>query len=123
MVSTPAATTTRITAPVVPEPRREPAEDASAEGLLGGLKTLAPHDPLVERRRHRVRLTYRPLLHRIARRYGGRGEQLEDLRQTAQVGLANAIRGYAPERGKAFIWYPLPTFTGEIRRHFRDHTW
>ena len=123
MVSTPAAITTRITAPVVPEPRREPAEDASAEELLRVLKTLDQGDPLVERLRERVMLHYQPLLNRIARRYGGRGEQLDDLRQTAQVGLAKAIRGYAPERGKAFICYLLPTVTGEIKRHFRDHTW
>ena len=123
MVSTPVATTTRSTTSFVPEPRREPEEDASAEELLRVLKTLGQDDPLVERLCERVMLHYRPLLNRIARRYGGRGEQLDDLRQTAQVGLAKAIRGYSPERGKAFICYLLPTVTGEIKRHFRDHTW
>jgi RNA polymerase sigma-B factor len=107
----------------VPGPRGEPPEDASAEEILSTLKSLDPDDPLCQRLRERVMLRYRPLLNRIAHRYGGRGEQLEDLRQTAHVGLAKAIRGYAPERGKAFVSYLLPTVTGEIKRHFRDHTW
>lgn len=122
-MSTPVATATRTTTPFVPRPRQEPPEDVSAEELLRVLKNLDQDDPLAERLRERVMLHYQPLLNRIARRYGGRGEQQEDLRQTAQVGLAKAIRGYDPERGKAFICYLLPTVTGEIKRHFRDHTW
>jgi RNA polymerase sigma-B factor len=39
------------------------------------------------------------------------------------LGLVKAIHGYDPERGKPFISYLLPTVTGEIKRHFRDHTW
>lgn len=101
----------------------EPSEDASAEQLLSVLKSLDPGDPRCAELRERVMMHYQPLLNRIAHRYGGRGEQLEDLRQTAHVGLAKAIRGYSPERGKAFISYLLPTVTGEIKRHFRDHTW
>lgn len=108
---------------VVPGPRHELRDDASAEDLLSALKSLDPGDPLSQRLRERVMLHYLPLLNRIARGYGGRGEQLEDLQQTAHVGLAKAIRGYEPERGKAFISYLLPTVTGEIKRHFRDHTW
>lgn len=104
-------------------PVGEPPQDASAEELLSALKSLDHHDPRCERLRERVMLHYQSLLNSIAHRYGGRGEQLEDLRQTAHVGLAKAIRGYAPERGKAFISYLLPTVTGEIKRHFRDHTW
>ncbi|WP_017586815.1 SigB/SigF/SigG family RNA polymerase sigma factor [Nocardiopsis ganjiahuensis] len=120
---TTAGTTIEKSRPVVPEPHREPPEDASAEELLSALKPLEPGDPLAQRLRERVMLHYLPLLNRIARSYGGRGEQLEDLRQTAHVGLAKAMRGYDPGRGKAFISYLLPTVTGEIKRHFRDHTW
>ena len=104
-------------------PHGEPSEDASAEELLSILKSLDPADPRCAHLRERVMMHYQPLLNRIAHRYGGRGEQLEDLRQTAHVGLAKAIRGYSPDRGKAFISYLLPTVTGEIKRHFRDHTW
>lgn len=106
-----------------PPPVREPSADASAEELLRALKRVGAHDPLGERLRERIVQHYRPVLHRIARHYSGRGEPEEDLRQTAHVGLAKAIRGYVPERGKAFISYLLPTVTGEIKRHFRDHTW
>lgn len=109
--------------PVVPQPREEPHQEASAEELLSALQGLDRDDPLAVRLRERIMSHYRSLLDRIARRYGGRGEDVEDLRQTAHLGLIKAIHGYAPERGKAFISYLLPTVTGEIKRHFRDHTW
>lgn len=102
---------------------REPAPDASAEQLLRAFHDLSPGHPLGDRLRERITRHYEPVLNRIARHYGGRGEPVEDLRQTAHVGLAKAIRGYAPDRGKAFISYLLPTVTGEIKRHFRDSTW
>ncbi|MBR8743759.1 sigma-70 family RNA polymerase sigma factor [Nocardiopsis sp. MG754419] len=104
-------------------PRGEPSEDASTEDLLAVMRSLEQGDPLIARLRERITRHYLPLLHRIAHRYRGRGEQVEDLRQTAHVGLAKAIRGYSPERGQEFIRYLMPTVTGEIKRHFRDHTW
>ncbi|WP_376721558.1 sigma-70 family RNA polymerase sigma factor [Nocardiopsis alba] len=105
------------------EAPREPSSEASAEELLSVLTELDQEDPLAVRLRERVMAHYGPLLNRIAHRYRGRGEDVEDLRQTAHLGLAKAIRGYVPERGRAFISYLLPTVTGEIKRHFRDHTW
>lgn len=101
----------------------EPSPDASIEDLLSVLRGLEQTDPLARRLRERITEHYQPLLRRLAHRYRGRGEQEEDLRQTAHVGLAKAIRGYSPERGKEFIRYLMPTVTGEIKRHFRDHTW
>ncbi|MET9797361.1 SigB/SigF/SigG family RNA polymerase sigma factor [Nocardiopsis alba] len=120
MPTSPATTT-----PVgrVPGPRREPPEDTSTEDLISLLKSLEPEDPLVGRLRERITRHYLPLLNRIAHRYRGRGERVEDLRQTAHVGLAKAIRGYSPERGREFVRYLTPTVIGEIKRHFRDHTW
>ncbi|WP_017602528.1 sigma-70 family RNA polymerase sigma factor [Nocardiopsis alkaliphila] len=101
----------------------EPSEEASPEDLLSMLKNLEQSDPRAAGRlRERITWHYQPLLHRLARRYSGRGEQEEDLRQTAHVGLAKAIRGYSPARGD-FIRYLMPTVTGEIKRHFRDRTW
>ncbi|MFE1393145.1 sigma-70 family RNA polymerase sigma factor [Nocardiopsis alba] len=105
------------------EAPREPSAEASAEELLSVLMELDQEDPLAVRLRERVMAHYGPLLNRIAHRYRGRGEDVEDLRQTAHLGLAKAIRGYVPGRGRAFISYLLPTVTGEIKRHFRDHTW
>jgi RNA polymerase sigma-B factor len=58
----------------------------------------------------------------VARRYRGRGEPLEDLEQVARLALVKAVDRYDPARG-SFTGYAGVTMTGEIRRHFRDHTW
>jgi RNA polymerase sigma-B factor len=63
-----------------------------------------------------------PFAGRLARRYRGRGEPLEDLEQVARLGLLKAIDGYDPERG-SFTAYAVITISGEIKRHFRDKTW
>ncbi|MET7704409.1 MULTISPECIES: SigB/SigF/SigG family RNA polymerase sigma factor [unclassified Streptomyces] len=63
-----------------------------------------------------------PMSDRIAGRYRGRGEALEDLRQVAALGLVKAVNRYDPARGP-FESYAVPTITGEIKRHFRDHMW
>ncbi|MFD4874405.1 SigB/SigF/SigG family RNA polymerase sigma factor [Streptomyces sp. NPDC058420] len=64
-----------------------------------------------------------PMAERIAGRYRGRGESYEDLSQVAALGLVKAVDGYDPGRGHAFESYAVPTVTGEIKRHFRDHMW
>lgn len=76
-------------------------------------------------RRHRNRLVeeHRSLAHAIARRYANRGEALEDIEQVAFLGLVKAVERFDPSRGIPFAGYAVPTITGEIRRHFRDHTW
>lgn len=103
--------------------REEPSEDASAEDLLRELRYVGEHSHTAAHLKERILAHYQPLLNRLARRYGGRGEDVEDLRQTACLGLAKAVQGYDPSRGRPFIAYLLPTVTGEIKRHFRDHTW
>ncbi|MGQ4270601.1 SigB/SigF/SigG family RNA polymerase sigma factor [Nocardiopsis changdeensis] len=108
------------TGPAVDE---KEVEGRSAEELLEGLQALPQDDPEAIRIQEEVLELYRPLLYRIARHYSGRGEPYEDLRQTAHLGLVKAVHGYNPHRGKKFISYLLPTVTGEIKRHFRDHTW
>jgi RNA polymerase sigma-B factor len=64
-----------------------------------------------------------PMAKRLARRYGGRGEALDDLVQIATLGLIKAVDRYEPDRGDSFVGYAIPTSLGEIRRHFRDHGW
>ena len=64
-----------------------------------------------------------PMANRIATRYRGRGESVEDLGQVAALGLVKAVDRYDPVRGNAFESYAIPTITGEIKRHFRDHMW
>jgi RNA polymerase sigma-B factor len=63
-----------------------------------------------------------PFARRLARRYRGRGEPPEDLEQVARLGLVKTVDRYDPERG-SFTAYAIVTITGEIKRHFRNHTW
>ncbi len=64
-----------------------------------------------------------PLAHRLAAKYRGRGESLEDLKQVAALGLVKAVTRYDTERGTAFASYAVPTIDGELKRHFRDCMW
>ncbi len=66
---------------------------------------------------------YLPLVRSIARRYAGRGEQLEDLVQVGSIGLIKAIDRFDLSRNVDLRTYAIPTIVGEIRRHFRDHGW
>lgn len=68
-------------------------------------------------------LRFQPLARSLAMRYRGSGERNEDLLQVASLALVKALRGYDPARGKRFAAYAAPTILGEIRRHFRDHSW
>ena len=59
----------------------------------------------------------------LARKFGDRGEPLEDVIQVAQIGLLKAIARFDPARGIEFTTYATPTIVGEIKRHFRDKGW
>ena len=63
------------------------------------------------------------LARKLAFRYAGRGEPLDELTQVAMVGLVQAANRFDPERGPSFVSFAVPTILGEIRRHFRDHCW
>jgi len=60
---------------------------------------------------------------RLARRFIGRGEPFDDLLQVARIGLLKTIERFDPTLGVPFVGYATPTMLGELRRHFRDHTW
>ena len=59
----------------------------------------------------------------MAARYRGGSEPMDDLEQVAALALVKAIDRFDPERGTSFSSYAVPTISGELRRHFRDHTW
>jgi RNA polymerase sigma-B factor len=58
-----------------------------------------------------------------ARRFVGRGEDFEDLRQVALMALVQALDRYDPARGTEFVSYAGPTITGALKRHLRDRSW
>jgi RNA polymerase sigma-B factor len=64
-----------------------------------------------------------PLARRLATRYKGRGEPLDDLCQVAALALVKAVDGYDPARPSAFSSYAVATIVGALKRHFRDTTW
>lgn len=57
----------------------------------------------------------------IARRYRGRGLDLEDLVQEGNVGLLRAIERFEPERGLRFSTYALWWIKQAIQRALDDH--
>lgn len=61
-----------------------------------------------------------PLVRAVARRYTGRGEELDDLVQVGAVGLVKASDRFDPSRGVAFAAFATPAIEGEIRRHLDD---
>lgn len=87
------------------------------------LAGLASDDPRrVEIRNEIVHLGL-PLAEHIARRFSGRGEAFDDLLQIARMGLVQAVDRFDVSRGSSFLSFAVPTIMGEVRRHFRDHTW
>jgi RNA polymerase sigma-B factor len=119
-----AATTSSAPVPASTSPRSQHAlVDESAGVLLRQLHQ--PGMAAAERNALRTRAisAWLPLARQLARRYSGRGEQLDDLTQIATIGLIKAIDRFDPGYGNDFASFAVPTVVGEIKRHFRDHTW
>jgi RNA polymerase sigma-B factor len=100
-------------------PHDDAPDTAEAFRRLAALPPGPQHDTL----RDRIIEAWLPMADRLAGRFRSRGESLDDLRQVAALGLVKAVDRYDPERGNAFESYAVPTITGEIKRHFRDHMW
>lgn len=64
-----------------------------------------------------------PLVRSIARKYQARSEPMDDIVQAGMIGLVKAIDRFDPTSGHRFVSFAIPNIQGEIRRHFRDHTW
>lgn len=103
----------------------DPCTDADAPSTDHAFRRLPTLPPGPERDalRSETICAWLPMAHRIASRFRNRGEPMDDLRQVAAMGLVKAVDRFDPLRGKAFETYAVPTVTGELKRHFRDHTW
>ena len=73
--------------------------------------------------RNRLVEDHRWLAEVCARRLSRRGEPLDDLVQVALLGLVKAVDRFDPDFGVPFKAYATQTMRGELRRHYRDHTW
>jgi RNA polymerase sigma-B factor len=106
-------------------PRRSPPVDSSAstEELLrerDRLPNAHPDSAVLRARAIEMNL---PMARRLARRYAGRGELLDDLAQVAAVALINAVDRYEPSRQVPFAGFATPSILGALKRHFRDTAW
>lgn len=83
----------------------------------------ATDDATRRRIRERITTTNMSVARSVARRFRGRGEPDADLEQVAYVGLVKAVNGFDRRRHSDFLTYAVPTISGELKRHFRDHCW
>ena len=102
---------------------RPNSEYADVPDMFRELTGFDPDSPDFRRYRDRIVERCLPLADHIARRFDGRGEARDDLVQVARVGLVNAVIRYDVETGSDFVSFAVPTIMGEVRRHFRDHSW
>ena len=100
---------------------REDRDDSSTVLLEQACSEPDPAE--ASRLRERVIIRNRGLALALARRFDGRGLDLEDLNQVAMLGLVQAVRRFRPGRGHGFTAFAAPTITGELKRYFRDHGW
>lgn len=60
------------------------------------------------------------LIWSVAKRFIGRGTEVEDLYQLGCLGFIKAVNGFDLEFGTQFSTYAVPKIAGEIRRFLRD---
>lgn len=60
------------------------------------------------------------LIWSVARRFTGRGTDMDDLYQLGCLGFLKAVEGFDLEYGTQFSTYAVPKIAGEIRRFLRD---
>lgn len=60
------------------------------------------------------------LIWSVARRFIGRGTELDDLYQLGCLGFLKAVEGFDLDYGTQFSTYAVPKIAGEIRRFLRD---
>jgi RNA polymerase sigma-B factor len=99
-------------------PARERALDVDVDDLFMRWQQhgdATARDLLVQR--------YMPMANKLAHRYRGSHEPLDDLQQIASIGLLKAIDRYDSTRSNGFQAFAVPTIVGELKRYFRDSCW
>lgn len=66
---------------------------------------------------------YQGLALALAKRYGKRIAEREEINQVALLGVLRSLDRFDPDRGIRFSTFAWTTVRGEIRRYYRDHTW
>jgi RNA polymerase sigma-B factor len=115
--------TTTARRPVQDNPLTSTRTAGNADELLRAMAGMPAGHPSRPALRERAIEAWLPLARHLANRYAGRGEPVDDLLQTATVGLIKAVDKFDPAFGTDFAGYAIPTVIGEIKRHFRDRTW
>ena len=100
---------------MTPDQTVRDAEDPVVAALFARLPEAAARDELAAR--------FLPLAEHLARRFGGRGQQHDDLVQVASLGLVHAIDRFDADRGVRFTTFATATIVGELKRYFRDRGW
>jgi RNA polymerase sigma-B factor len=112
--------------PPAPEPDEpidvRPADEQAVQVVEGWFADYQVNqDPHL---RERIIVAYLGLADRLAERHrGNRSMPLEDLRQTARLGLIKAVDRYEPDRSNPFVPYAVATIVGEMKRYLRDASW
>lgn len=60
------------------------------------------------------------LVYSVAKRFLGRGVDMEDLFQIGSIGLLKAVDNFDPSYEVRFSTYAVPMIAGEIKRYLRD---
>ncbi len=108
--------------------RPGPAQGSRQVGMLAPMRCSPGRSPRATTTeaaalRDEVVLLTLDLAEQVARRYGGRGIEHDDLVQVGRMALVKAALGYRPGVGSSFVAYAMPTVLGEVKRHFRDCGW
>ncbi len=75
------------------------------------------HDPAL---RNALAEEYLYLAQAVARRFWGRGAEMDDLVQVASIALLHALERFDCSMGLSFTTFAVPTLAGEVRNYLRD---
>ena len=120
----PAFTLRAVPVPAAPARNRDPYRHLEPDLLR--LAAMGADDPARTPLRNELAVAFGPVCRNVVRRFLRHGEPAEDLEQVATIGLVKALDHFRPPEFDpitAFMGYAVPTITGEIQRHLRDHTW